>query len=57
MCQGEFTLAFDIVKSLRKREIKVVASCSDRVVKEHLNEDGSVEKSVIYDFAGFREYN
>ena len=56
MCQGEFTLTYNIVSRLKKAGIKVVAGCSERNVAEKKNEDGTTEKTAIYKFVQFREY-
>ena len=37
LCQGEFTLAFQIINRLLEKEIPVVAACSERVVVEKGN--------------------
>lgn len=56
MCQGEYTLTYAIVKLLREHKIPVGAACTERkVVEKHL-EDGSVQKTSRFQFAGFRLY-
>lgn len=52
MCQGEFTLAYAVIRRLRNRGIKVVAACSERMVE--MNEEG--KKVVTFHFEQFREY-
>ena len=56
MCQGEFTLTHKLVNMLIDAGIKTVAACSDRRVTEEKLNDGSTKKTVIYEFAGFRDY-
>ena len=56
MCQGEFTLTHKLVNMLIDAGIKTVAACSGRCVTEEKNNDGSTKKTVMYEFAGFREY-
>ncbi len=56
LCQGEFTLSFAIVERLKKAGVTVVTPCSERVVSERKNEDGNVEKTVHFEFVGFRKY-
>ncbi len=56
LVQGEFTLAFSIVKRLQQMGIKAVATCSVREVKEQIKEDGASVKQVTFRFRGFREY-
>ncbi|MCI7098259.1 MAG: hypothetical protein MR966_04955 [Lachnospiraceae bacterium] len=52
MCQGEFTLAYAVIRRLRSNGIKVVAACSERMVE--MNEEG--KKVVTFHFEQFREY-
>ncbi|MDY2627581.1 MAG: hypothetical protein SOW08_04585 [Lachnospiraceae bacterium] len=52
MCQGEFTLAYAVIRRLRKNGIRVVAACSERMVE--MNEEG--KKVVTFHFEQFREY-
>lgn len=56
MCMGEFVVCFRIVQKLKKKGIKVVASCSERQAVEHVEEDGTVHKEAIFIFRRFREY-
>lgn len=56
MCQGEFTLAFAVVRGLNKAGITVVSACSGRKADEIILEDGKVQKSSIFDFVRFRKY-
>ena len=56
MCQGEFTLTYSIVNELKKRDITVVAACSERRAVESMREDGTCEKKSIFEFVQFREY-
>lgn len=51
MCQGEFTLAYDVITGLLRLGIKTVAACSERKV---LEQDG--KKISIFSFERFREY-
>ncbi len=51
LCQGEFTLAYYVISELRKKNIIVLAACSNRKVKE----DGN-KKIVEFSFERFREY-
>lgn len=55
MCQGEFTLAYSVIRRVRNHGIPVVAACSQRNVEETI-ENGVVKKNVIFEFCGFREY-
>lgn len=51
LCQGEFCLAYQIVRDLQEKGVLVVAACSKRMVKE----DGN-QKLVTFKFEQFREY-
>lgn len=52
MCQGEFTLAYAVIRMLREKRITVVAACSERCVVE----DSANVKTVVFQFEQFREY-
>ncbi len=56
LCQGEFIYAFRLIEYLKRRGIKVVAACSERVAREKQNEDGTVVKESVFRFVQFREY-
>ena len=56
MCQGEFTLTYQIVKMLKSHNINVVSACSERMSREEKMTDGSVEKTSIFHFVRFRSY-
>lgn len=56
MCQGEFTLCYEVISLLKKREVSCVAACSERKAIEKILKDGTIEKTAIFNFIGFREY-
>lgn len=56
MCQGEWTLSYEIIRQLKQRGIYVAAACSKRIVTEKQREDGSTEKCSLFRFVQFREY-
>lgn len=56
MCQGEFTLAYAVIKRLLAQGITVVAACAERQVEEEMDERGQLVKKVVFAFAGFRRY-
>lgn len=56
MCQGEHTFTYALVSRLQKAGILVVSASSERNVRERIKEDGSVEKSIIFKFVQFRQY-
>lgn len=51
LCQGEFTLAFQIINRLLELGIVVVAACSERVVVEEGN-----RKESYFNFTKFRRF-
>jgi len=56
MVQGEFTLVYATIRRLRTRDVRVVAACTERKVQETQKPDGTFEKTAIFVFAGFRDY-
>ena len=56
MCQGEFTLCYNVVKLLKDRGIKVVAASSERKAMEEVLVDETVNKISVFEFVKFREY-
>ncbi len=55
MCQGEFTLTYELVKRFKERSIPVMAACSERRVVEKVV-DGVSTKEAVFEFVQFREY-
>lgn len=51
LCQGEFTLALNVIKRLQKSGVTVVAACSRRSVSE-----AAGTKVSVFEFVRFREY-
>lgn len=56
MCQGEFTLTYNIVKELKELGIPVVSACSERIAEEEPQPDGSIKKISNFRFVKFRQY-
>lgn len=56
LCQGEFTYTYALVHELLAQEIRVVAACSERVVEETLEPDGSTRRLSRFRFTRFRRY-
>lgn len=56
LCQGEMCMTFLLVAILRKTGVPVYAATSERQVKEERLEDGSIRKSVVFNFVMFRKY-
>ena len=55
MCMGEFGVCCKAVELLKAKGITVVYSCSERVAKEHADENGT-EKISVFSFIKFRRY-
>ena len=51
LCQGEFTLCYNVVCKLKERGIIVLAACSRRIVEETDN-----RRITTFKFEQFREY-
>lgn len=56
MIAGEFSLAYTLIELCLRAGVKVVAACSDRRTKETVNKDGTVTKTVNFEFIQFREF-
>ena len=56
MCQGEMTLCFKVVETLKSKGILVLAACSTREVSCDTLPDGSVLKTQKFRFVRFRSY-
>lgn len=56
MVQGEFTFTYQLVRLLQEAGIRAVVSCSKRVSKEYVNENGETVKISFFHFEGFRDY-
>ncbi len=55
LCQGEFTLAYQVITILSKSGILVMAACSERLVEEEHVDERTV-KHAEYKFVKFRKY-
>ena len=53
---GEYSFSFMLVDKLLRDGVKVLCSCSKRITKEIKKEDGTNEKSSVFLFEQFREY-
>jgi hypothetical protein len=56
MVQGEYTLAFTIVRDLQSRGVHCYAATTRRVVEVTKAADGEVSKMSRFEFVRFREY-
>ena len=55
MIQGEFSLVWSLTSRIRNRGLRVVVACTDRRSVEVQKPDGTVEKTTVFVFAGFRD--
>lgn len=55
LCQGEFCMAYHVIRLLKMRGVRVGAACSERKVTETTTESGT-DKVVSYQFVQYREY-
>lgn len=55
LCQGEFCMAYHVIRLLKEKGIPVGAACSERRVQEKVGAAGT-EKTVLYRFVKYREY-
>lgn len=56
LCQGEYTYTYALVNRLLAKGICVVAACSERMVEEHHEPDGSTRRISQFRFTRFRCY-
>lgn len=56
LCQGEFSYTFTLVDALLKQGIKVLTACSERVVREWVDEEGHQHRDAVFQFHQFREF-
>lgn len=55
LCQGEFCLSYQVIYKLKQKDIRVVAACSNRKVRE-IKEGEYTKKISCFVFEQFREY-
>lgn len=55
LIQGEMTLTYNIILILKENNIKTLCACSERIVKEIIQDDKTSKQS-IFQFVKFREY-
>ena len=55
LCQGEFTLAYNVINMLKAHGILVLAACSERVASEY-SENGATKKVSEFKFISFRNF-
>ncbi len=53
---GEFSFTFMLADKLLTDGVRVVCSCSGRRTTETRKPDGTVEKTAVFAFEGFRDY-
>ena len=56
LCQGESVYVYHMVQKLKTAGINAIAACSERNVKESVDESGNNVKTIIFSFARFRDY-
>ena len=56
LCQGEYTYCYELVRHLRAHGIIVLAACSERMVREMVDETGRTHRQTIFSFVRFRKY-
>ncbi len=56
LCQGEYNYTFSLVNRLLEKGIKVYAACSERIVREWIDDEGRHHKDTVFQFQKFREY-
>ena len=54
LVQGEASLTFELSRMLLALGWRVVVACSDRKVVERVREDGTTEKTSVFEFKQFR---
>lgn len=57
LCQGEYCYTYAVVSRLRQAGVTVLAACSERVVEESREEDGSIRRVSRFVFSRFRRYS
>lgn len=55
LCQGEFTLVYQVITLLKKENIVTVAACSERRVTEK-TVNGKTRKMTVFEFVKYRRY-
>lgn len=56
LCQGEFNYVFCLVDALLSQGIKVMAACSERIVREWTDENGEQHRDAVFQFQQYRDY-
>ena len=56
LCQGEFTYTYLMVEQLKKHNILTLAACSERLVTQSIDPDGTTKRVSIFQFVRFRNY-
>ena len=56
LCQGEFTYSYKMIEQLKQQNILVMAACSERLVSESVQADGTTKRISVFNFVRFREY-
>ena len=56
MLQGEFVFVYRLANRLKEAGIPVFSACTDRIVSEEVQPDGSIIKTSHFRYGGLREY-
>lgn len=56
LCQGEMTMTYALTALFQRAGVTVVAACTRRRTEERRGADGSVTKTAVFLFEGFRAY-
>lgn len=53
---GELNLVYNVVKKLKSKGVRCVASTTERRVEEKVSSNGEIQKIATFKFCKFREY-
>ena len=53
---GEYIFVYMLVDALSEYDVPVICSATDRIAEEKRMEDGSISKTIRFDFVKFRQY-
>lgn len=56
MLQGEYLFTYRLIEQLKKLNIVVLASCSERRTIEYIDENGLTSRKSEFEFIEFKEY-
>lgn len=56
LCHGEYSYTYAMINYLKKNNVLVIAATSERVVEEIVTEDGATQRTSVFRFVRFRQY-